>query len=139
MASLVYNSWMDDLVRAKLDFATDTFRMMLVTSAYTPNKDTHTKRSDVTNEITGTGYTAGGAIITPTISLDTANDRLNITWSSPSWNPSTITARAGVIYKARGGAANLDELITYIDFGGDISSANGPFTATVTSPLRLQN
>jgi hypothetical protein len=50
----------DDLARNNIDFDTDTFKAMLVTSSYTPNKDTHDKRDDVTNEVAGTGYTAGG-------------------------------------------------------------------------------
>jgi len=60
MPSLIYNSFFEDLARGAIDLDTDTIRVMLVTSSYTENKDTHTKRSDVTNEITGTGYTAGG-------------------------------------------------------------------------------
>lgn len=61
MASLIYNSAIDDMAKGAIDFDTDTFKVLLVTSSYSPNKDTHTKRSDVTNEVSGTGYTAGGA------------------------------------------------------------------------------
>ena len=67
MASFIYNSCLDDNVRALIDFDNDTFKQLLVTSSYTANKDTHTKRSDVTNEISGTGYTAGGATVTAKI------------------------------------------------------------------------
>mgnify|MGYP000402675218 CR=1 FL=1 len=63
MASLIYNSAVRDEAVGNIDFDTDTFYGMLVTSTYTPNKDTHTKRSDVTNEVTGTGYTAGGMAV----------------------------------------------------------------------------
>ena len=61
MASLIYNSAIDEMARGDIDFDTDTFKAMLVTSSYTPNKDTHDFRDDVTNEVSGTGYTAGGA------------------------------------------------------------------------------
>ena len=57
-----------DLVQKKHDFANDTFKVMLVNASYDAiadetKKDSHLKRSSVTaNEISGTGYTAGGAV-----------------------------------------------------------------------------
>ena len=97
------------------------------------------KRSDVTNEVTGTGYTAGGTTVTATVTRDNATDRVDITFANPSWASSTITARGVVIYKSRGGAATADELVCYGDFGANVSSTNGTFTVNFTSPLRFQN
>ena len=54
MASLIYNSAIDDMARGAIDADTDSFKAMLVTSSYTPNKDTDLKRSAVTNEVSGT-------------------------------------------------------------------------------------
>lgn len=138
MASIVFNSCVDDMAKGAIDFDTDSFKAMLVTNSYSPNKDTHTKRSDVTNEVTGTGYTAGGAATTITVTKDTVNDRVDISFSNPSWASSTITARACVIYKSRGGASSADELVAYVDFGSDISSSGGTFTTSFSSPLRFQ-
>ena len=139
MASLIYNSAIDDLAKGNIDFDTDTFKMMLVTSSYTPNKDTHTKRSDVTNEVTGTGYTSGGDTTAVTVTKDTANDRIDIDFGNVAWASATITAAGAVIYKSRGGASSADELVCYLDFSGNITSTNGTFTVDVTSPLRFQN
>jgi hypothetical protein len=138
MASLVYNSALDETVKGGIDFDTDTFKIMLVTSSYTPNKDTHTVRTDVTNEVSGTGYTAGGATTSVTVTKDTANDRIDISFGNVSFSNATITAAAGVIYKSTGTAAS-DLLVAYLDFGGNVSSTSGTFQVTVTSPLRLQN
>jgi hypothetical protein len=121
-----------------IDFDTDTFKIMLVTSSYTPNKDTHTKRSNVTNEITGTGYTSGGTTTTVTVTNDTANDRIDIDFSDVSWSSATLTAAAAVIYKSTGTAAS-DNLVAYLDFAGNVISTNGTFTVDITSPLRIQN
>ena len=63
MADVIYNSFKRDIMNGSIDLDTDTIKVMLVTSTYTPNQDTHTKRSDVTNEVSGTGYTAGGATL----------------------------------------------------------------------------
>ncbi|MFZ9959307.1 MAG: hypothetical protein ACO3GP_02850 [Candidatus Limnocylindrus sp.] len=138
MASLIYNSAIDDMAKGAIDFDTDTFKVLLVTSSYTPNKDTHDRRDDVTNQVTGTGYSAGGATCTVTVTKDTANDKVTISLGAVSWSSSTITARAAVYYKARGGASSDDELVAYNDFGSDISTTGGTF-AIAASTITLQN
>jgi hypothetical protein len=138
MASLIYNSAIDEMARGDIDFDTDTFKAMLVTSAYSPNKDTHEFRDDITNEVTGTGYTAEGATSTITVTKDTANDRVTIQFGAVSWTSSTITARGLVYYKSRGGASSADEIVAYNDFGSDVSSSGGTF-AVAASTITLQN
>jgi hypothetical protein len=138
MASLVYNSAVDGMARGLIDFDSDTFKAMLVTSTYSPNKDTHDKRDDVTNEVTGTGYTAGGTTCAVTVTKDTANDKVTITLGSVSWSSSTITARGCVYYKSRGGASSADEIVAYNDFGGDVSTTGGTFSVAA-STITLQN
>jgi hypothetical protein len=138
MASLIYNSAPDEMARGDIDFDTDTFKAMLVTSSYTPNKDTHDFRDDVTNEVSGTGYTAGGVASAVTVTKDTANDKVTIQLGAVSWASSTITARGCVYYKSRGGASSADELVAYADFGSDVSSSGGTFSVAA-STITLQN
>jgi hypothetical protein len=138
MASLIYNSAIDDMARGAIDYDTNSFKAVLVTSAYTPNKDTDLKRSAVTNEVVGTGYTAGGVTTACTVTKDTANDRVTIQFGAVSWASSTITARALVIYKSRGGASSADELVAYNDFGSDVASSGGTFSVAA-STVTLQN
>jgi hypothetical protein len=138
MASLIYNSAIDDMARNNIDFDTNTFKAMLVTSSYTPNKDTHDKRDDVTNEVSGTGYTAGGVTTACTVTKDTANDKVTLQFAAVSWAASTITARALVIYKSLGGASSADALVAYNDFGSDVSSTAGTFSVAA-STITLQN
>lgn len=140
MATIIPNSLLNDVARGLVDFDTDTFKVMLVTSAYAENKDTHAKRSDVTNEVSGTGYTAGGNAVTITVNaIDTANDRIDITLGGTTWPASTITgARKAVYYKSRGGASSADELIAVVDAGSDQSTVAGTMTLTA-STLRKSN
>lgn len=138
MASIIYNSALDDAVKGNIDFDTDSFKVMLVTSSYTADKDAHTKRSDVTNEVTGTGYTSGGDATTVTVTKDTANDRIDIDFTDVSWTTATLTAAGAVIYKTTG-TASTDNLVAYLDFAGNVTSTNGTFTVDITSPLRIQN
>ena len=139
MASLIYNSFWEDLARGAIDLDTDTFKVLLTISTYTENKDTDLKRSAVTNEVAnGNGYTTGGNAATFTVTKDTANDRLDVTLGGTTWPASTITARKAVYYKSRGGASSADELVAVIDFGADVSTTSGTLTLTA-STIRVQN
>ena len=139
MANVIYDSYVYDNIVGNVDMNSDTFYALLTTSTYSPNKKTHAKRSDITNEVVGTGYTSGGAITAVTVTLDTANDRVDITFADITWPGSTITARDSVVYKRRGGASSADELVALSDFGSDISTVAGTFTLDFTGPLRYQN
>lgn len=138
MASLIFNRMLELWARGNIDFDTDVFKRSLHTSAYTENKDTHDYFDDATSEVTGTGYTAGGATTSVTVTLDTTNDRLDITFATTTWPSSTITARKSVVRKARGGAASADELIFVNDFGSDVASSSGTFTANADT-VRIAN
>lgn len=128
MADLIYNSFFVDHANGNIDLDTDTIKVMLVTSSYTPVK-THNRRDDVTNEVTGTGYTAGGATLASvTLTQDDTNDLGKFDAADVTWSTSTITARGAVVYKARGGASSADELIKYFDFGSDKVSVGAAFT-----------
>ena len=136
--SLTYTSFYYDICTGAVDLDTDTFKMLLVTSSYTPDK-IHDKRNDITNEVSGTGYTAGGNAVTVTVAQDNTNSRVTIDFTVTSWTSSTITARGGVIYKSRGGASSADELVCYLDFGDDVTSSAGTFAVLVADPMVLQN
>lgn len=134
-----YGNGLLKIAQGAIDLDTDTFKIMLTTSTYTPNQDTHDFRDDVTNEVTGTGYTAGGATLTGVaVTYDAASNEVRISWADPTWASSTITARTAVIYKSRGGAATADELVAFCTNDADVSSTAGTFTVDLPSPtLRI--
>ena len=128
MANAIFNSFKRDIANGSINLATDAVKIMLVGSAYTPNIDTHTKRSDVTNEVSGTGYTTGGiALVNKTVTMNTTSDKGVFDADDLTISNATITARGAVLYKARGGVSSADELIAYLDFGADITSTAGNF------------
>jgi hypothetical protein len=134
MASLIYDSCLRDLQIGSIDADADTFKALLVTNSYSANKGTHAKRSDVTSEVAaGGGYTAGGASVSCTPALNTTAHTMVLTFAAVSWASSTITARGMVIYKSRGGASSADELVGYLDFGGNISSAGTTFSVAAST------
>lgn len=133
MANVVYNSFKKDIMNGSIDLDTDTIKVALVTSTYTPDIDANTKFSDVTNEVTGTGYTAGGATLASvTVTADTTNDKGVFDAADVTWTTSTITARGAVIYKSTG-TASTSNLVGYVDFGADKTSSAGDFTISWNS------
>lgn len=137
MASIIYNSFPADVLAGNCN-TTHTYRAMLVTSAYNENRATHTRRSNVTNEVTGTGYTAGGTIVTLSAAVNNSTDTLTITIGAASWPSSIITARKLVVYRSRGGASTADELVCCVDNVTDLVSSNTTMNwaaSTWTIPL----
>lgn len=109
------------------DWDTDTIKISLHTSTYTPDLDTHDFWNDATNEISGTGYTTGGATLTTSAATyDTASDQVRIDATDPQWTTASFTARIAVIYKSTG-VSSTSPLIIYIDFGGDETVTSGTF------------
>jgi hypothetical protein len=112
--------------------------MLLVSSVPSESDlDTFDFRSDIANEVAASGtYATGGAAVTCSVgAVDTANNRVDVTFGAPAaFTSATISAVGGWIYKAVGSAAT-DELVTYVDFGGTITSTAGTFTVTLSTPL----
>lgn len=102
----------------------NTFKMALYTSAATLSKSTTVYSA--TNEVSGTGYTAGGVTLTGyAASLDT--DTAILDFADPSWASATITARGATIYDSTDG----NKVRAVLDFGADITSTAGTFTVTL--------
>ena len=128
MASGLYgitflNALKNDLALDLDDTTADRFKVMLVTSSYTPNFGTHDFKSDVTNEVSGTGYDAGGKSLS-SVTLTQSGGTITFDAADLTWASSTITARAAVVYDD---SLTNDPLICYIDFGADTSSSAGDF------------
>jgi hypothetical protein len=122
-----------------VDLDTDTIKLILLTSSYTPTQGTHDFRDDLgANEASGgTGYPAGGftlasktlAVATLTVNWDAADISQAITGGP-------FAFRYGAYYKARGGAASADELIGYVDFGAQ-SVTDATINITQTNQLTI--
>jgi hypothetical protein len=128
MASQFYNAGKKNIIDGSVNLLTDTIKVALTTASYTPNIDSDDFFNDVTNEVSGTGYTAGGATLaSKSITQDNANDRAAFDAADVSWSNSTITnARWAVVYKSTGTAAT-SPLIAYIDLLANRSSSADTF------------
>lgn len=128
MADVIYNAFKKNIMNGGIDLDTNTIKVMLVTLSYTPDQDTHEDRADVTNEVSGTGYSAGGATLANTaVTQDNTDNEGVFDADDVTWSSSSITARGAVLYKSTG-TASTDLLICYLDFGSDKTSSSGNFT-----------
>lgn len=131
VSAKVYGLAIKSLANKEIDWDSDTIKVMLCTSTYTPDQDTHQYKSSVTNEVTGTGYTAGGNTLTSCTSTYTAGtNTLTLDAADTSWPTSTITARYAVIYDSSPATDATRPLIAYVDFGADVVSTGGTFSIT---------
>ena len=119
------------LANKEIDWTSDAIKVALCTSTYTPAQDTHDYFNDITNEITGVGYTAGGATLANCTSGYTAGTNVQkLDADDAAWVTATITARYAIIYDAQTGVAATSPLIAYVDFGTDVVSTGATFTIT---------
>lgn len=140
MASSVFTNTARSFATAKFDFSANTLKVMLVSSVPSEaNLDAWTNRSDVTNEITGTGYTAGGIAQAFTLNaIDTTNNRQSVTLTNivNGWTASTFSALGAIVYK-NSGTNTTDTLLEFVDFLGTVSCTAGNFSITYTSDFLI--
>lgn len=102
----------------------DVYKIALYTSAAT--LDATATAYSATNEVSGTGYTAGGA----TLSGFTVGGSGSTAWidftTDPTWPASTITARGAVIYNS----SKSNKAVAVLNFGSDITSTADTFKVT---------
>tara|TARA_R110000868_G_scaffold112176_5_gene302310 strand:+ start:1688 stop:2089 length:402 start_codon:yes stop_codon:yes gene_type:complete len=103
------------------DLDTDVIKIALYTSA--ASLDATTTAYSTSNEVVGTGYTAGGnTLASPTIS--TSGTTAYVDFADSSWTTATITARGALIYNS----SKSNKAIAVLDFGSDKTSTAGTFT-----------
>ena len=77
------------------------------------------------NEVTGSGYTAGGQVLTPVVvSSDSTNNTAFVSFNNAVWNPASFTSRGALVYNSTTGAA-----VFVLDFGSD-KTCSSSFTVT---------
>lgn len=116
-----------DMVNGRQNVASDALKMALYTAFADINENTTAYSSD--NEISGTGYTAGGQALSNVTVNSTSNGIVYVSFDNPVWNPAQFTARGALIYNTTRSNAS----IAVLDFGSDKTQA-GNNTFTVTLP-----
>ena len=125
-------SFKQDILLGVHDLDTDTLKMALFLATAELGADTLVYTT--TGETSGTGYTAGGEVLTG-VTVLTSGTTAYVDFADPTWNPAAFTARGALIYNASKG----NKAIAVLDFGAD-KTATTSFTVqmpanTATSAL----
>lgn len=118
-------SFKQALLDGEMDFSSDTsqtFKIALFTSSAT--LDATTTAYSVTNEVSGTGYIAGGNTLTISANPETSGTTAFLDFADTTWATATITARGALIYQSGGS----NPAVAVLDFGADKTSTAGDFT-----------
>ena len=121
-----YGKFIQSLLAGEIDLDTATVKVMICNASYVPDQDTHRYKSDVTNEVTGAGYTAGGATVgAVTTSYDSGSNVTSFDGADVAISTVTFSnGRYAVLYVSTGSDAT-SPLIGYIDFGENKSLSAG--------------
>jgi hypothetical protein len=127
-------SFKQELYEGVHDFLTDTFNIALYTNSASLSADTTVYTT--TGEVVGTGYSAGGEVLTG-VTVASADGVAYVNFSSVTWNPASFTCRGALIYNASQG----NKSVAVLDFGADKTATISftvqmPTTGATTALIR---
>src|SRR4029077_9522772 len=108
----------------RVDFVTDTMKVLLATNAYTADQDTNSyittgATGASASEVSSTNYSAGGVGITgKTLTYTAGTNVVMFDGADVTWTPVTFTTRWAVIYKSTG-TSTTSHVFSYVNMGAD--------------------
>lgn len=120
-------NWIDllDATQLAIDTSLTTHKIAMYNNTETPNFSTEVSYA-ATNEVIGTGYTAGGQVVVSPTTTETPTGTLTYDLGDQVWaSPTSVTARGAKLYAD---ALVGNNLIVGINFGSDFTSTSGTFT-----------
>jgi len=115
------------LLDGEMDFSSNTsqsYKIALYTNS--ASLDATTAVYTTSNEVSGTGYTAGGVALTISTAPTTSGTTAYLSFSNATWANSTITARGALIYQTGG----TTPAVAVLDFGSDKVTSGTTFQVT---------
>ena len=118
-------SFKQQMVQGQQNLSANTLKMALYTAFATLGPDTTVYAT--TNEVTGTGYTAGGELMSGVTINTSAAGVVYINFNNVVWTNASFTVRGALIYNASQSNAS----VAVLDFGSDKTCSNQTFTVTM--------
>ena len=121
----MYSLFWNLLAAKDVDVDADTFKVMLATSDYSPDQDAHEFKSDVTDEVSGSGYSAGGVALTGvSFAYNSGANTFKFSANDTTFSGVTIaSARYAIVYDdSTGGSDSSKRLVGWVDFEGDVET-----------------
>ena len=113
-------SFKAEILDEQHDLVADTIKIALFTSS--ASLGASTTAYSTSNEISGTGYSAGGVTLSSKV-VTTTSTTAYFDADDPTWTGASFTARGALIYNS----TNSDKAIAVLDFGGDFTVRGGTF------------
>ena len=113
-------SFKAEILDEQHDLVADTIKIALFTSS--ASLGAGTTAYSTSNEVSGTGYSAGGETLTSNV-VTTTGTTAYFDADDPTWTSASFTARGALIYNS----TNSDKAIAVLDFGGDFTVSSGTF------------
>ena len=113
-------SFKAEILDEQHDLVADTIKIALFTSS--ASLGAATTAYSTSNEVSGTGYSAGGETLTSKF-VTTTGTTAYFDADDPTWTSASFTARGALIYNS----TNSDNAIAVLDFGGDFTVSSGTF------------
>lgn len=131
------DSFKQQILLGQHDLETDTLKMALYTGDVDLNQSTTVYSS--TNEISGTGYSAGGVVLTD-VTVSLSGTTAYVSFANPTWNPASFTARCALIYNS----SKSNKSIAVLDFGSDKTTTTSftvqlPADTAADALIRISN
>jgi hypothetical protein len=124
ISQVLCTSFKKELLEATHNFGSHGFKIALYTDAATLNADTTVYSTD--NEVSGTGYSAGGEVITAT-TVSSGDGVGFVNFSNATWASSSFTARGALIYNTSAG----NKAVMTLNFGDNKTSNSSTFTVAM--------
>jgi hypothetical protein len=122
-------SFKEQILKGEHNLLTDTLKLALYYSTADLSEDTTVYTA--TGEVSGTGYSAGGVVLTG-VSINKLNDVVYVNFNNAVWNPASFTAAGGLIYNV----SKSNKSIAVLSFGNDKVATN---SFTVQMPANTYN
>lgn len=116
-------SFKEQILKGEHDLLTDVLKLALYESNADLNEDT--TAYSASNEVSGTGYTAGGEVVT-NVTISTLNSVVYVDFDDVVWNPASFVAAGALLYNS----SKSNKSIAVLSFGGDKTATNS-FTVQI--------
>lgn len=118
----------------RMDWVTDSVKALLTTNTYTQDVDLNAFRSDVTNEVAGTNYVAGGVALTgKTLTYDSVTNETRLSCDNPTFTNITVASIRKIVFYKNVGTAATDPLLWIYVLDGDQSVAAADFVVVIAA------
>lgn len=131
VSAKAYGKFFTALNSGSIQWTTASIKCALAGSSYSPNQDTDDFFNDVTDEVSGSSYTASGLTLTASQYYTASTNTHTLDLADAIWTSSSFSARYAVLYHTLAACSgSISPLVAYVDFGETMTSQGGAFTIT---------